>query len=158
MGNRHITLREGVTQEEKLTVSISGQYLTYRGIRYVISSGKNGVGYESGSGKTPLGHFTICSRHGENAPENTVFRSRIPCGLCSTVTCGRDDILCRILCLDGLDHKNANTRARFIYIHGTSDIEHLGTPVSHGCIRMHPHDIAELFGHVRIGTLVEIKI
>ncbi len=34
-------------------------------------------------------------------------------------------------------------------IHGSYDIEDLGTPASHGCIRLHPDDAAELFGLVR---------
>jgi lipoprotein-anchoring transpeptidase ErfK/SrfK len=34
-------------------------------------------------------------------------------------------------------------------IHGTYDIYRLGSPASHGCIRLHPQDAAELYGLVR---------
>jgi len=34
-------------------------------------------------------------------------------------------------------------------IHGSYDVEDLGTPASHGCIRLHPYDAAELYGLVR---------
>ncbi|MFY9642338.1 MAG: L,D-transpeptidase [Rhodomicrobium sp.] len=34
-------------------------------------------------------------------------------------------------------------------IHGSYDIRDLGRPASHGCIRLHPDDAAELYGLVR---------
>ena len=34
-------------------------------------------------------------------------------------------------------------------IHGSYDIDNLGYPASHGCIRLHPDDAAELYGLVR---------
>ncbi len=34
-------------------------------------------------------------------------------------------------------------------IHGSYDIGNLGRPASHGCIRLHPEDAAELYGLVR---------
>ena len=36
-------------------------------------------------------------------------------------------------------------------IHGSYDINHLGSPASHGCIRLHPEDAAELYGLCAIG-------
>jgi lipoprotein-anchoring transpeptidase ErfK/SrfK len=63
----------------------------------------------------------------------------------------------RILWLEGLDPGNANTRERFIYIHGTNHEEQIGEPASHGCIRMRGADLVELFERVEIGTPVEIK-
>lgn len=125
--------------------------------RAVISSGKAGTGFEEGSGRTPTGRFSICSKHGENAPLNTLFRARIPVGTWPCPGAPQDAILARILCLDGLEAANANTRARYIYIHGTSDTAQLGTPASHGCIRLSPQDIAELFPLVPLGTPVIIE-
>ena len=61
---------------------------------------------------------------------------------------GEDAVLTRILALEGLEPHNANTRARYIYIHGTSDTERIGTPVSHGCIRLAPQDMLTLFDMV----------
>ena len=34
-------------------------------------------------------------------------------------------------------------------IHGSYDVYNLGRPASHGCIRLHPDDAAELYGIVR---------
>lgn len=121
------------------------------------STGAAGAGSEEGSGRTPLGRFCICSMHGENAPLNTVFCGRLPVGLHPAASRGEDAILARILCLHGLEPHNANTRARYIYIHGTADVEHLGTPVSHGCIRLSPQDAARLFDLVSLHTPVEIR-
>lgn len=146
-----------------ILVNIAEQRLTLRDTRggeplfcCAVSTGKAGVGCEEGSGKTPTGRFTICSKHGENAPLNTVFRGRIPVGTWPAVG-GEDAILARILCLDGLEEANANTRARYIYIHGTADTAQLGTPVSHGCIRLAPADAARLFELCPLGTSVVIQ-
>ena len=38
----------------------------------------------------------------------------------------------RILWLEGLEEHNANTRDRFIYIHGTKHENKIGSPASHG--------------------------
>ena len=45
---------------------------------------------------------------------------------------------------------------RYIYIHGTPDEAALGTPASHGCVRMRNADVIELFELVEPGTRVEI--
>jgi lipoprotein-anchoring transpeptidase ErfK/SrfK len=58
--------------------------------------------------------------------------------------------------LDGLDSENANTHARFIYIHGTKHADRIGRPDSHGCIRMRDGDVIELFDLVPEGALVRI--
>lgn len=138
-------------------VSVSKQRLTYGDFAAPVSTGAAGVGSQEGSGRTPLGRFRICSKHGENAPLNTVFRSRIPVGLYPAAARGEDAILSRILCLDGLDAANANTRSRYIYIHGTNEVEKLGTQASHGCIRLSPQDAATLFDLVPLGTEMLIE-
>ncbi len=139
-----------------LTISLASQALYYAGHCFPISSGKAGAGFGEGTGKTPTGRFAICSKHGGNAPLNTIFRSRLPVGLWPEAARGNDVILSRILCLDGLDPANANTRQRYIYIHGTPDTAHLGHPASHGCIRMAPQDIIFLYGLVPLGEEVII--
>lgn len=121
------------------------------------STGAAGTGSEPGSGCTPLGRFAIHSMHGENAPLSTVFRARIPVGLHPAASRGEDAILARILTLRGLEPHNANTLSRFIYIHGTADVEQLGTPVSHGCIRLSPQNAATLFDLVPLHTPVLIR-
>jgi lipoprotein-anchoring transpeptidase ErfK/SrfK len=49
-----------------------------------------------------------------------------------------------------------DTMRRFIYIHGTPDEAALGTPASHGCVRMRNADVIELFELVEPGTPVEL--
>lgn len=143
-----------------LHIDIATQRLIFREggiiLTFPISSGRAGVGFREGSGGTPTGRFRISSKHGENAPLLTVFRGRLPVGLWPEAARGEDAILTRILCLDGLDPQNANTRARYIYIHGTSDITQLGAPVSHGCIRLAPEDMASLFELTPLGAPVTI--
>ena len=51
---------------------------------------------------------------------------------------------------------NANTKDRYIYLHGTNQERLLGQPVSHGCIRFSNKDIIELFDQVEEGTEVLI--
>ena len=46
--------------------------------------------------------------------------------------------------------------SRYIYIHGTSEEGKLGTPASHGCIRMKNKDVIDLYNKVEVGTLVLI--
>jgi lipoprotein-anchoring transpeptidase ErfK/SrfK len=63
----------------------------------------------------------------------------------------------RILWLDGLGRRNANTRERYIYIHGTDHEDEIGRPTSHGCVRMSNADVVELFNLADIGTPVTIS-
>jgi Uncharacterized protein conserved in bacteria len=49
-----------------------------------------------------------------------------------------------------------DTKSRYIYIHGTHAEDCIGSPASHGCIRMRNDDILELFAHARVGEQVRI--
>jgi lipoprotein-anchoring transpeptidase ErfK/SrfK len=42
-------------------------------------------------------------------------------------------------------------------IHGTAADDSIGHPASHGCIRMHPDDVIDLYDRVPKGTVVEVK-
>ncbi|MBV9348817.1 MAG: L,D-transpeptidase [Pseudolabrys sp.] len=42
-------------------------------------------------------------------------------------------------------------------IHGTNDPSSIGKFVSHGCIRMHNHDIKDLFSRVHLNTPVYVR-
>lgn len=123
---------------------------------YPISTSRFGVGSEEGSMKTPLGKFKIGEKIGADAPVRTVFRSRIPLAPEETPPAADDLVLSRILWLDGLEEHNANTRSRFIYIHGTNHEEEIGQPASHGCIRMKNDDLIALFDQVPLGAEVVI--
>ena len=140
-----------------ICISISAQTLRYGELVFPCSTGRAGVGTEPGSGRTPTGLFEICSLHGENAPLMTVFRGRLPVGTYPAAARGEDAILTRILALHGLEPHNANTRSRYIYIHGTNEVGLLGTPASHGCVRLSPQDMRTLFDRVRLGTRVVIE-
>ncbi len=122
-----------------------------------VSTGRAGPGCQEGSGRTPTGRFAIYSLHGQNAPAMTVFRGRLPVGTWPGAAQGDDAILARIITLEGLEPHNANTRARYIYIHGTADVGNLGTPASHGCIRLAPESMVQLFEHARLGMQVTIR-
>jgi lipoprotein-anchoring transpeptidase ErfK/SrfK len=124
---------------------------------YPVSTSKFGLGTEPGSNKTPLGRFRVAERHGDGAPLGTIFKSRQPVGLWNPgdVTDG-DYVLTRILWLEGLEEQNANTKERYIYIHGTNQEELIGQPASIGCVRMKNADVAQLYDLVPEGAEVEI--
>ncbi len=133
---------------------------------YQISTALNGCSEQNGSGGTPRGIHYIRAMIGADANKNAVFVGRRNTGEIYNVELAeqypqRDWILGRIMWLCGLEKgKNrlgkVDTMRRYIYIHGTPDVEYLGKPVSHGCIRMNPDDIVELFDVVRAGVKVEI--
>lgn len=90
-------------------------------------------------------------------PVGTVFASRIPLEPEDPLPQTEDLITSRILWLEGIEPDNANTKQRFIYIHGTRHEDRIGRPDSHGCIRMRNADVIELFDLVQEGTLVRIS-
>ena len=101
-------------------------------------------------------NFSWARKLAAGAALGTVFESRQPTGQLAGQGGDEDLILTRILWLHGLEEDNANTRERFIYIHGTNQEALLGTPASHGCVRMSNADIAECFEEIAEGTPVEI--
>lgn len=123
-----------------------------------VSTSKFGIGFVEGSNKTPLGGFVVCEKHGAGAPLHTIFKARQPAGRWSPDALTTDDlVLTRILRLDGLEPRNANTFDRYIYIHGTNDEKLIGRPGSHGCVRMRNTDVTELFELTPEGTAVWIS-
>jgi lipoprotein-anchoring transpeptidase ErfK/SrfK len=44
-----------------------------------------------------------------------------------------------------------------IGIHGTSEAWSIGTRASHGCLRMHPSDVIDLYKRIPMGTPVKIR-
>jgi lipoprotein-anchoring transpeptidase ErfK/SrfK len=124
---------------------------------YPVSTSRFGLGSEEGSRKTPFGRFKIGEKIGDTFPSGTVFRSRVPLSPNDPKPASEDLILSRILWLDGLEAQNANTRERFIYIHGTNHENEIGRPSSHGCIRMRNADLIALFERVSLGTEVVIE-
>lgn len=133
---------------------------------YPVSTALNGAGEAAGSGCTPRGRHVVRARIGADAPPNTVFVGRRPTGELWTpelaaANPGRDWILTRILWLSGCEPGinrlgNVDSMRRYIYIHGTPDSEPIGTPRSHGCIRMRNADLIALFDLVPPATPVLI--
>lgn len=131
-----------------------------------ISTAVNGVGERNGSEQTPRGLHIIAAKIGSEEPINSVFVGRRPTGEIYSEALRdqhpqRDWILTRILWLKGCEKgKNrsgdVDTMRRYIYIHGAPDSVEMGTPGSHGCIRVRNKDIVRLFDLVEIYTPVNI--
>ena len=126
---------------------------------YPVSTSRFGTGNEKGSYKTPLGIHKIYKKLGNGLPLGAVFVKRKWTGKIVKIPSEEDIITTRILWLQGLeDGKNlgghVDTKDRFIYIHGTTEEEKVGTPASEGCVRMRNKDIVELYGKVEEGTLL----
>lgn len=156
-----------------MRVSISLQQLTlFQGIdtikTYPISSSKHGIGSEQDSYKTPLGLHGVIEKYGDQAPEGTIFISRIrtsklaPIEL-QPISTGVDFVTTRILSLEGLEPglnqgEGIDSYLRYIYIHGTHEEGLIGTPASNGCIRMTNKDVIELYDLVPLGTTIRIDL
>jgi len=135
--------------------------------RYPVSTARKGHGEQRDSGCTPRGLHRVRIRIGAGCLEGTVFVGRRVTGerydaRLAARNPERDWILTRILWLTGLESGRnrggrVDTLRRYIYIHGCPDTEPIGTPVSHGCIRMRNRDLVKLFDLVPTGTLVEIR-
>ena len=133
---------------------------------YPVSTAVNGPGELAGSECTPRGRHLVRAKIGGGLPLGAVFVSRRPTGerwspALADAEPGRDWILTRILWLSGCERGrnrlgSVDTMRRFIYIHGAPDGLPLGTPASHGCVRMANPDVVALFDAVPVGTPVVI--
>ena len=135
--------------------------------QFPVSTARNGAGETEGSFCTPRGVHRIAEKIGADAPLFAVFKARVATGEIWTPERnaeepGRDWILSRILWLEGLEPGknrgcNVDSHQRYIYIHGTNEENKIGTPVSHGCIRMRNVDVVTLFDQVAVNTRVNIR-
>jgi predicted GNAT family N-acyltransferase len=134
--------------------------------RYPVSTARNGAGEQSGSFCTPRGRHVIRARIGAGETANAVFVGRRPSGELWTPQLAeqfpdRDWILARILWLSGKEPGRnrlgeVDTMRRYIYLHGSPDSMIMGTPASHGCVRMRSADIIDLFDRIPAYTPVDI--
>jgi len=127
------------------------------------STARNGVGSQINSGKTPLGWHSVAEKIGEGAAWGQVFRDRKPTRerWQPGDKVSEDLVLTRVLTLAGEEPgKNkggdVDSLARYIYIHGTNDEEHIGKPESHGCVRLKNDDVVRVFDLLAVGTPVLI--
>lgn len=147
---------------KRLVISVSGQrMLVFDGDRllasFTVSTAAKGMGCEAGSMRTPTGRFRISEKIGDGEVVGTIFKARVAFGVWHEDEKSEDDlILTRILRLDGVDPWNLNTMDRYIYIHGTNHESLIGSPASHGCIRMTNSDIIALYDMMECGDRVEI--
>ncbi len=134
---------------------------------YPVSTSEFGVGSQAGSNRTPLGWHRISEKIGDSEPVGTVFVSRRSTGSTTKIYTDSTDldedlITTRILRLEGLEDglnrgPGIDTSERAVYIHGTPEEGLIGSPVSHGCIRMKNLDIITLFNLVKTGDFVNIN-
>ncbi len=124
---------------------------------YKISTSKFGLGDTPRSNRTPMGHMEVAKKIGSGQPAGAVFKSRRPTGeIIKPNAPGRDPIVSRILWLKGKESHNRNAFKRYIYIHGTPEVNRLGTPASYGCIRMGTKDVIDLYN--RVGTGADVYV
>lgn len=126
---------------------------------YAVSTAKNGIGNTEGSGKTPLGLHRIIKKVGDGAPPLTIFKGLKPIGIYSPEKFPNpaDYLTTRVLVLEGSEEginrgKGIDSYLRGIMVHGTVEEDKLGTPASHGCIRLKNSDIIDLFDTVSLNT------
>jgi hypothetical protein len=123
--------------------------------KYKISTSSKGAGFEKNSEKTPWGLHKISQLIGKNVPiagilHGAHYTGKISQIISEPISSGQDQITSRALRLEGMEPGlnkggNKDTYAREIYIHGTPEEGLIGTPSSHGCIRMKNVDVISLF-------------
>lgn len=128
---------------------------------YNVSTGLNGFGNKSRSGKTSLGSFMINEKYGDNAPIGTVFEYLINTGRIAKIEKSHKKtkkrlLLTRVITLKGLDSQNKNMLSRCIYIHGTNEEGLIGEQASEGCVGMINIDMIDFYDSIRPGDLGEI--
>lgn len=126
---------------------------------YPVSTSGYGIGSTVNSNFTPLGKHTVCAKLGAGAPMGTIFKGGIQTKRKATIhtksvpTAEQEDfITTRVLQLKGEEKQNENSFARGIWVHGTPYEGDIGSPCSHGCVRMKNKDIVELFELVPVNT------
>jgi UDP-N-acetylmuramate--alanine ligase len=148
-----------VTARDQLVTLMQGRQPV---ASWPVSTAAAGLDARQDSGGTPPGLHRIHRRIGAGADPGTVFASREPTG---EVWQGDDDprdlILARILTLEGCEDgvnrgPGVDSLARYIYLHGTNHGDRIGEPCSHGCVRLRPADMIDLFDRVEVGDPVMI--
>ena len=160
------------SEDKWIRIDISEQklYLLSRdsvNAEYQISTSQFGIGNQKNSCQTPTGWHRICLKIGFGEPPGMIFKARKPIGKIAKIVTDTTDVIedvitTRILRLEGLEPglnngEEIDSFDRCIYIHGTNEEGLIGTPSSHGCIRLKNMDILDLFDRVSDSTLVLIE-
>jgi hypothetical protein len=181
-GNIFTKRFSSINSEKYILVIPSKQilFLISKGVAifsYPVSTSKFGLGNENDSFKTPPGLHYIADKIGEDMPKMTIFKGRRTLVNNLTLTdldlpentdirnehfATHDDVITsRILWLKGHEDgvnkgDNIDSYSRYIYIHGTAHEDKIGTPDSHGCVRMNNDDVIELFDNTFVSMPVLI--
>lgn len=143
--------------ESKLVVSISQQtakLFTGKKIKeFKVSTGRGGIGSEPDSNATPIGKFEVNKEIGEGLPPTIGIKGASVTSLVNK----KDPIIGRSIWISGLEPHNKNTLKRTIRLHGTPRVDCLGKPVSMGCVRFNPIDIALVCNYIQPGDKITIQ-
>ena len=165
--------RDRVSLDTVIWVDVNRQLLTVIKTgeierRVACATATAGTGSLENSNQTPLGWHHVEQKFGDDAPWGQVFRARVATDEIWTPgdDISEDLVLTRLLWLSGdepginrglnASGLNVDSKSRFIYIHGTNDEAKIGTPSSHGCIRLMNDDVITLFATTALNTPVLI--
>ncbi|MBX7095080.1 MAG: L,D-transpeptidase [Flavobacteriales bacterium] len=133
---------------------------------YDISTSKYGTGSDHNSEKTPLGLHRISEVLGKNAPIGGIIEKKGYVGKEAEIiqekkSSDKDLITTRAIRLEGMERGinkggKKDSHLREIYIHGTHEEGLIGSPASHGCVRMRNMDVLQLEKKIKIGMPVII--
>jgi len=129
---------------------------------FVVSTAAAGPGCREGSGCTPTGWHRVSQVIGAGEPVGMRFVSREPVGVWDGTPSDDDLILTRIFRLEGIEDglnrgPGIDSFERYIYLHGTNREDLLGTPASHGCVRLSNRDSLRLESLLQVGDLVHLS-
>lgn len=160
--NAHVGDRMGVwvsVGEQRLRLLQGGRILW----EAPCSTAAKGIGARINSYQTPLGWHSVAEKIGEGKPAGQVYREKRAANeVWKPGDVVKEDlVLTRVLTLRGEEPGRnqggeVDSYARGIYIHGTNDEARIGTPTSHGCVRLSNADVITAFERIPQGTLVLI--
>ena len=134
---------------------------------YSISTSKFGIGNKLGSYMTPSGYHIVKEMIGDRVPINSIYKAgkftKEIAIINDKKNIKEDLITTRIIKLDGVENginkgSGIDSYEREIWIHGTPFEKKIGTPASHGCIRMKNADIISLFNSIEVGIPINIEM
>ena len=150
-------------EKQTLDLFVGGEIVS----SFPVSTAANGPGEQMDSECTPRGRHVIDEKIGTGCERNTVFVGRHSTGEIFDQGLRRENptrdwIVTRIMWLRGLEAgyntgARVDSKARYIYIHGTPDDTDMSIPGSRGCVRMTNKDIECLYDLVFEGTQVTIR-
>jgi hypothetical protein len=159
---------EWVGESAAVWVSVDDQKLRIIDHREVVweapcATAAKGTGFVLNSMMTPLGWHSVKRKVGDGAAWGQVFRGAQPVNQIWKPgdETNEDLVLTRLLWLTGEEPGvnqggNVDSYNRYIYIHGTNDEEKIGTPSSHGCVRLRNDDVIVAYDLIPIHSRVLI--